>query len=148
MAKRWIFDGHIAGIGAASGFRAVTGVWHTSPFGAFADVMVQEGSGRRLLLAPSAEVADFVSTTYRFDEVHVVEVTAGLDDGRLAVAAGPLRIDAAVGPRTVVGLGLRAVPRRLAVHPAWLRAINPLAALLSPGARTSGTAGNGRRESY
>jgi hypothetical protein len=40
------------------------------------------------------------------------------------------------------------VPRPLAVHTAWLRAVSPLAGLLSPGARTSGTAGSGRLEYY
>ena len=148
MAEHWIFDGHIAGIGAASGLRAVVGIWQASPFGAFADVMVQTDTGHRLLLAPSAEVGKFVAATYSFDEVRIVDVAAGLDGRRLSVAAGPLSIEATVGARTVVGLGLRTVPRRLAVHPAWLRTISPLAALLSPGAKTHGTAGNGRQESY
>ncbi|WP_445153744.1 hypothetical protein ACTWLI_10135 [Arthrobacter sp. Hor0625] len=148
MAERWIFDGQIAGLGAASGLRAVVGIWRASPFGAFADVMVQTGTGHRLLLAPAADVGQFVAATYSFDEVRIVDVAAGVHDGRLAVAAGPLVIAATVGSRTVLGLGLRAVPRRLAVHPAWLRAINPLAARLSPGTRTHGTAGNGRQESY
>ncbi|TAP45449.1 hypothetical protein [Arthrobacter sp. S39] len=100
MGKRWTFDGHIAGIGAQSGLRAVVGVWHKSPLGAFADVMVQLPDGQR------------------------------------------------IGSRTPLGFALRAVPRPLAVHPVWLRSVDPLAGLLSPGARTSGTAGNGRRESY
>lgn len=148
MAERWIFDGHIAGIGAASGLRAVVGIWRDSPLGAFADVMVQTDTGQRLLLAPSDDVANFIAATYSFDEVRIVDVAAGLDGRRLSVAAGPLSIEASVGPRAAVGFGLRAVPRRLAVHPAWLRTINPVATLLSPGARTSGTAGNGRREYY
>ena len=48
MGKRWTFDGHIAGIGAQSGLRAVVGVWHKSPLGAFADVMVQLPAGQRI----------------------------------------------------------------------------------------------------
>jgi hypothetical protein len=43
---------------------------------------------------------------------------------------------------------LRAVPRRLAVHPGWLHAISPVAGILSSGSRTSGSAGSGRREYY
>lgn len=148
MGKRWIFDGHIAGIGARSGLRAVVGVWHTSPLGAFADVMVQLPAGQRILLAPSGKVADFVTDTYSFDAVRVVNVGVGLNRKGLAVDAGPLLIDARIGSRTPLGFALRAVPRPLAVHPAWLRSVDPLAGLLSPGARTSGTAGNGRRESY
>ncbi|WP_426225566.1 hypothetical protein [Pseudarthrobacter sp. DSP2-3-2b1] len=148
MGKRWIFDGHIAGVGTATGLRAVVGLWQQSPFGPFADVMVQHPSGHRLLLAPSREVAGFISFTYGFDEVMVVEVGARLSDEQLKVDAGPLGLRAGLGRRTLLGTALRGVPRPLAVHPAWLRAISPLAAVLSPGARTSGTAGSGRREYY
>jgi hypothetical protein len=148
MVNRWIFDGHIAGIGTASGLRAVAGIWQHSPFGAFADVMLQQPSGHRLLLAPTQEAADFISTTYSFDEVQVQDVSAELDRHRLTVDAGPLVIRAEVGGRTLLGTALRAVPRRLAVHPRWLSSVSPLAALAAPGARTFGTAGNGRREYY
>ncbi|MEO5315791.1 hypothetical protein PV772_17010 [Pseudarthrobacter sp. CC12] len=148
MGARWIFDGHIAGIGTASGLRAVVGIWQDSPFGSFADVMVQQPSGHRMLLAPSPEVASFISATYSFDEVQVGEVHASLAGQVLTVDAGPLAIRAATGPRTLLGTALRAVPRRLAVHPRWLAAVNPLAALAAPGARTYGTAGSGRAEFY
>jgi len=148
VGSRWTFDGHIAGIGTASGLRAVVGIWQESPFGAFADVMVQEPSGHRVLLAPTPEVADFIASTYSFDEVRVVDVRARLADGALAVDAGPLEIRAVTGARTYLGSALRAVPRRLAVHPRWLAAVNPLAALAAPGARTYGTAGSGRMEYY
>lgn len=148
MGRRWIFDGHIAGIGTASGLRAVVGIWQDSPFGTFSDVMVQQPSGHRLLLAPKPEVAEFISATYSFDEVRVVDVRTSLADGTLTVDAGPLMIRAATGVRTHLGSALRAVPRRLAVHPRWLSAVSPLAALAAPGARTYGTAGSGRAEFY
>jgi hypothetical protein len=148
MGRRWIFDGHIAGIGTASGLRAVVGLWQHSPFGAFADVMVQQPSGHRLLLAPTDDVADFISATYRFDEVRILPVSAALADGAIIVDAGPLSIRAEVGSRTVLGTALRAVPRQLAVHPRWLHAISPVAGILSKGSRTSGSAGSGRREYY
>ena len=41
-------------------------------FGAFADVMVEDAAGTRVLLAPDGRVRDFVSATYSFDE-HVIE---------------------------------------------------------------------------
>ncbi|MGX5715198.1 hypothetical protein [Arthrobacter sp. MAHUQ-56] len=148
MGTRWIFDGHIAGIGTSSGLRAVVGIWQHSPFGPFADVMVQHPSGHRQLLAPTEEVAGFISATYSFDEVQVVDVRGRLADRRLAVDAGPLVIRAVTGARALLGNGLRMVPRRLAVHPAWLSAVSPLAALAAPGARTYGTAGSGRAEYY
>ncbi|TQJ33240.1 hypothetical protein [Arthrobacter sp. SLBN-122] len=148
MGRRWVFDGHIAGIGTASGLRAVVGMWQESPFGAFSDVMLQQPSGHRLLLAPSPEVAEFIAATYSFDEVQVMDVRASLTEGTLAVDAGPLAIRAVTGARTNLGSALRAVPRRLAVHPRWLSAVSPMAALVAPGARTYGTAGSGRAEYY
>ncbi|WP_285248691.1 hypothetical protein [Pseudarthrobacter sp. efr-133-R2A-89] len=148
MDKRWIFDGHISGIGTASGLRAVVGIWQDSPFGSFADVMVQQPSGHRLLLAPRPDVAEFIAATYTFDEVRLVEVSAVLGDRTVRVDAGPLAIRAVTGARTFLGSALRAVPRRLAVDPRWLSAVSPLAALAAPGARTYGTAGSGRTEYY
>lgn len=148
MGMRWIFEGHIAGIGTASGLRAVVGLWQESPFGPFADVMVALPSGRRILLAPTAEVAGFIAAVYNFDETRVVDVAARHTGGALSVDAGHLRLRAALGPRTALGSAARLIPRPLAVHPAWLRAVSPLAGLLSPGIRTAGTAGGGRREYY
>lgn len=148
MAERWIFKGHIAGLGSTSGLRAVVGVWHESPFGAFADVMVQEPTGHRTLLAPSRQVADFIAGTYSFDTVDVVDVAASLTAEALTVDAGPLAVRAGLGKRPLLGWGLRAVPRHLAVQPRWLRMVGPLAGVLSPGARTSGSAGSGRVEYY
>jgi zinc transporter ZupT len=148
MHNRWIFDGHIAGIGTSSGLRAVVGMWQSSPFGSFADVMVQQPSGHRLLLAPTQAIAEFISATYRFDDVQVVDVRAVLADRALRVDAGPLAIRAATGRRTLLGSALRVLPHRLAVHPRWLGAVSPLASVVAPGARTFGTAGSGRLEYY
>ncbi|MGQ0575031.1 MAG: hypothetical protein ACT4RN_12625 [Pseudonocardia sp.] len=75
MAADARFDGCIAGLGTAGGLRVVVGHWPHSPFGPFADVMVEHPDGRRMLLAPTREVAEFVAGTYRFDEVRVVAVT-------------------------------------------------------------------------
>jgi hypothetical protein len=148
VGRCWIFDGHIAGLGTSSGLRAVVGVWQQSPFGAFSDVMLQQPSGRRLLLAPTAAVADFIAATYAFDDVALVGVSARLERGSLRVDAGPLAVSAVIGSRTLLGRTLRAVPRPLAVHPRWLGAVSPVAGLLSGGSRTAGTAGSGRREYY
>lgn len=148
MDQRWIFDGHIAGIGTESGLRAVVGLWRHSPFGPFADAMVQLPSGHRILLAPTAEIAGFIAAVYNFDETRVVDVAASQDAHQLRVDAGPLRIRAALGARTALGMAMKLIPRPLAVHPRWLRAVSPVAALLSPGVRTAGTAKGGRQEFY
>lgn len=148
MGKRWVFDGHIAGIGTDSGLRAVVGLWQQSPFGSFADAMVELPSGHRILLAPTAEIGDFIAAVYNFDETRVLDVAAYCGATGLSVDAGPLRIRAAVGARTRLGSLVRLVPRPVAVHPQWLRAISPLAARISPGARTAGAAKDGRQEFY
>ena len=66
----------------------------------------------------------------------------------MTLDAGRLQLSAAVGARTALGMAARLIPRALAVHPQWLQAISPLAARLSPGTRTAGTAKGGRREYY
>ncbi len=127
-------------------------MWVQSPFGPFADVMVELASGQRILLAPNVEVAEFIGSTYGFDETRLAPVTASFDAGNdaenLVVEAGPLRIRAVVGARSVLGCAAALLPRRLAVHPRWLRAVSPVAARLSPGVQTAGSARNGRREFY
>ncbi|HNM96954.1 MAG TPA: hypothetical protein PKK40_03310, partial [Marmoricola sp.] len=74
MSARLQFQGRIAGLGSSSGVRIVVGRWDRSPLGAFADVMLADASGRRFLLAPSTEVAEFVASTYHFDEVLLTTV--------------------------------------------------------------------------
>ncbi|QJU52294.1 hypothetical protein SCB71_02565 [Herbiconiux sp. KACC 21604] len=142
------FDGTIVGFGTASGTRIVVGLWRTSPFGRFADVMLQDASGHRLLLAPTPAVAEFVSGTYRFDEVRVVPVRFGGRDRLITVDAGPLAVRFAVGRPTALGLLLRSVPARVATDPRWLAVIDPIAAVVMPGVHTAGTAGGDRREYY
>lgn len=142
------FDGWITGLGTTSGRRIVVGHWPDTPLGSFTDVMTESAGGRRTLLAPSEEVAEFVSATYTFDEVRIVPVTHTVHDDRRRVVAGPLQVGWRVGGRPPLGRLLRAVPGALAVHPWWLRAIDPFARRVLPGVRTVGTAGNGRREYY
>ena len=146
--QRWIFDGHIAGIGTGTGLRAVVGLWTQSPFGPFTDAMVQVPSGHRILLAPTVEAGDFIGAVYNFEETCIVPLTSTHGAGQLAVDAGPLRIRARLGSRTRLGAVARLVPRALAVHPRWLLAVSPVAARVLPGVRTAGTAKGGRREYY
>ncbi|WP_422749912.1 hypothetical protein ACN27E_16220 [Mycobacterium sp. WMMD1722] len=145
---RHVFSGHIAGAGSQSGVRLVVGSWQTSPFGTFTDVMVQQPDGRRVLIAPSQPVADFVASTYRFDRVDVVPVEAALSADRLTVRSPLLDVDIGVGGPAPLDRLLRLVPPRLAIAPWWLRIIDPVASRLVPGVHTAGTAGNGRREFY
>jgi hypothetical protein len=142
------FHGRIAGFGTGSGVRLVVGMWPRSPLGSFADVMVERADGHRILLAPSDAVAEFVGATYVFDEVRIVPVAHSRSGREITVAAGPLNARFTIGTISPLGRLLRLVPRGLATRPGWLRLIDPVARVLVPGARTAGSAGQGRREYY
>jgi hypothetical protein len=142
------FTGRIAGIGSTSGVRVVVGRWDDSPWGAFADVMVEDAAGHRVLLAPSERVRGFVAATYSFDE-HVIEpvsVTDTADGWQVATPSLSLRL--AVGGRTPLGAVLGLVPDRVATAPAWCAVVDPVARVVLRGVRTRGTAGGDRREWY
>jgi hypothetical protein len=147
--RRDRFTGAIAGVGSTSGVRVVVGRWDDSPFGSFADVMLAEPDGTRVLLAPDERVAEFVSATYSFDRVEIVPVMVTVTVTRdWQVTAPVLELRLGVGPRTWLGRLLGLVPARLATAPGWTRVTDPVARLLLRGVRTRGTAGNGRREFY
>ncbi len=149
--RRLAFTGTITGVGSTSGVRVVVGHWRRSPLGAFADAMVQTADGRRVLLAPRQDVADLVASTYSFDEVRVEPVECVAVPSWLTFASTSLRLSVGVGRRTPTGWALRAVPRPLAVAPAWTLVTDPAARLLQRGVRTRGRTGQGpeaRREWY
>ena len=104
------FHGRIAGFGTTSGTRVVVGLWNRSPLGRFVDVMVEAADGHRTLLAPSQAVADYVSSTYTFDEVRVQPVSWRGVDRTLRVSAGPdasgddvLDLSLEIGPVSPLG---------------------------------------------
>lgn len=142
------FHGHIAGIGTSSGTRLVVGAWAESPYGRFADVMVETRTGIRMLLAPSPAIADYVTATYTFDAVRVEPVTVTRQGLRWGVETPSLRMSFTLGGRTMLGFVLRAVPGPVAQTPLWARAVAPVAALVMPGVRTVGSARDGRVEYY
>jgi hypothetical protein len=147
VTTRLRFDGWILGTGTTSGTRIVLGHWPSSPLGAFSDAMVQRPDGHRVLLAPSGQVADFVGSTYSFDEVRLVDVAVTRNGATWTVRAGPLAMSVRVGRRPVLGRLLRAVPAPLARRPGWVGLLDRSARLLT-GLRTTGSAGNGRTEWY
>jgi hypothetical protein len=141
------FDGWILGVGTSSGTRVVVGHWPRSPFGPVSDVMVEHADGHRLLLAPQPAVAEFIATTYTFDQITLGPVTVGRPDPvSWIVTAGPLNLHAHTGRRSSLGWLLHALPARLAAAPAWVGLMDLPARLA--GLRTRGTAGNGRTEWY
>lgn len=154
VGERQRFRGQIAGVGSTSGVRVVVGRWDHSPFGPFADAMVERADGHRLLIAPSQQVAHLVSTTYVFDEVRVepVDVHLGQSDGRAvqswAFASPSLSLSLDVGDRMPLGRLLRLVPPALAASPAFATLVDPVARVVLRGVRTRGVARAGRREYY
>ena len=151
MGTRQRFRGRIAGVGSTSGVRVVVGWWHESPFGPFADAMVERADGHRLLLAPTEQVRDLVATTYVFDETRVepVAVSAGGVAGATWVVRSPsLALHLDVGGRMPVGHLLRLLPRAVAQSPAFATLADPVARVAMRGVRTRGTARAGRREFY
>ncbi len=146
--RRDRFRGHIIGVGSTSGVRVVVGRWHTTPLGAFADVMVETTTGHRVLLAPSQDVADYVTDTYSFDEVRTEPVAVTQQGDEWMVESASLSLSVTVGPRMPLGWLLRAVPPPVGTSPTWARLASPVARLVMPGVRTVGTALEGRREFY
>lgn len=139
------FRGQIAGVGSTSGIRVVVGHWLETPLGQFGDAMVETAAGHRVLLAPHQDAADFISATYSFDEIRIEQFQV---DDRWQVRSPSLYLDLTVGRRTLLGVALRAVPRRIAESPAWCTLTDPVARVTMRGVRTRGTAGNDRLEWY
>lgn len=142
------FTGQIAGVGSTSGVRIVVGRWSDGPWGSFADVMVEDAAGHRVLLAPDEQAREFVSATYSFDE-HVIEPVKVEDtvDG-WQVSTPSLSLCLVVGGPTPLGAVLALVPARVATAPAWCAVVDPVARVALRGVRTRGTAGGDRREWY
>ncbi len=145
---RLVFTGHIAGFGTRAGVRMVVGSWLESPFGHFADVMVETADGQRTLLAPSEQVAEFVSATYTFDRREIGPVAVHHTADGFTVTAPGLEVTGELGGPAPFDWLLRMVPAPLSRAPWWLRGINPVASRLVSGVQTAGSAGNGRREYY
>jgi hypothetical protein len=103
------FDGWIAGVGTAGGTRLVVGHWPRSPSGPVSDAMLERPDGHRILLA-GAELAAFVASTCRFDEVQAGPVGVVRDGTTWAVDAGAPRLRFTMGSRGLLGGLLRCVP--------------------------------------
>lgn len=142
------FTGRIAGVGSTSGVRVVVGRWDDGPWGSFADLMVEDRAGHRVLVAPDARVRDFVSATYTFDEVSIEPVVVTDTTDGWQVTSDSLTLDLTVGGPTLLGRMLRLIPRGIATAPTWCAVIDPVARIVLRGVRTRGSAGGNRREWY
>ncbi len=141
------FTGHIAGIGTRSGTRLVLGMWDETPMGAFADAMIEDAAGHRTLVAPRREVADFIATTYSFDEIVIAPVTVSRESV-WRLTSTDLDVTFSPGRQLWVSPLLKAVPAPVRRSSTWARLCNPIASRLMPGVRTFGSAGSDRTEWY
>ena len=130
------FVGEIAGTGTASGVRLVIGAWSTSPLGTFADAMVEDADGRRVLVAPSNAVAAYVSSVYSFDEVVVTPVGIVRTPAGLALRCSLLSVELAIGERDLLGRLLHSLPRALSTSPRWASAVDPICRVVLRDVRT------------
>ena len=143
-----MFDGFIAGMGSTSGIRLVVGIWPRSPLGSFLDVMVETAAGHRVLLAPHTAAADYVASTYQFDDIRIQQLELRREAARVRISSESLQLTFRIGSRPPLGAALLVVPTRLARARWWTGALDPVARVLLPGVRTRGSAGNGRHEWY
>lgn len=142
------FTGWIAGFGTASGHRVVIGHWPRSPYGVVTDVMVEDPAGHRTLYTPTRQLAEFLTATYRFDQVHVVTCNARRSGPRWTVQAGPLQLSFTIGRRTLLGWLLWAMPDALARKPWWVSLLDLPARRLLSGVRTRSHTRDGRGQWY
>ncbi|MEJ7636205.1 hypothetical protein [Aeromicrobium sp.] len=141
------FTGHIAGLGTDSGVRIVVGAWDESPFGPFADVMIERADGHRILVAPRSSIAHFVASTYSFDEVRIEPVSVEQGE-EWSVHTRSIQLRFTPGGRLWVAPLLGLVPAPLRRSASWARVCNPVAGRFMPGVQTYGSAGLGRTEWY
>jgi hypothetical protein len=146
LAERLRPRGSIARLGTSSGVRCLVVNWSESPSGAFAEVVLAEPDGTRWLLAPTPQLAAFAAELHRADEVRVVPVSVRHDWSFVRVLAGELDLRYLVGRRTPLGLGLRAVPERVATTSWWSRMADPATRSLLRGVRTGAQGVRGRAE--
>jgi len=139
VSHRVAMRGVIASTGFGSGHRVVVGHWAEGPLGPMTDLMWAAPDGRRTLVAPSPEVAAFISSVYDFDEVEVVEISVEATDRTLAIRAGRRYL------ALVAGRAIRIPVSR----PAWCtRFVEAPIARSLLGVRTYGTSPKGVREWY
>ncbi len=87
-----VFKGRITSSGFSSGDRIVIGDWKESKLGSFTNIMWAKKDGTRVLLSPSKEHAELVSSLYNFEEVRIVDVNVERSGKSIIVSAGDLQV--------------------------------------------------------
>jgi len=88
-----VFNGRITSSGFESGDRIVVGAWKESPFGEFTDIMWANKEGKRTLIAPTKDVADYVDAMYTFDEIIIQDIDVSLNDRSKSVTCNSMKLE-------------------------------------------------------
>lgn len=99
VTGRVVVEGTISSAAFGGGHRFVVGRWPTSPVGPMCDVMWATPTDRRILLAPTDEVAGFITQIYDFDEVRVEPLTVVGDQRSTTVRSDGLELMLSAGRR-------------------------------------------------
>ncbi len=134
-----IFKGRVISSGFQTGDMVVIGDWSDSPQGAFTNLMWAKPDGTRVLIAPSEELGDFVSSLYSFDEVIVSSMEIERTKKSIEVECDLGRVSMRWGMNVPLPFS----------RPRWFIAnIEAPFARLFFGTKTHGTTRNGRKEWY
>ena len=134
-----IFKGRVISSGFATGDMVVIGDWKASPHGPFTNLMWAKPDGTRVLIAPSRELGDFVSSLYSFEEVIVSRMEIERSDKSIDVSCDLGRVSMEWG---------MTIPLPFS-RPRWFIAnVEALFARLFFGTKTHGTTRNGLKEWY
>src|SRR4051794_41209080 len=87
--------------------------------------MLQTADDERVLLAPDDTIADFVSSTYRFDRVQLGDVSSTLDAQQLTVSTKEFEARIRLGGPAPVDRLLRLVPSPLGASPRGVGGLRP-----------------------
>jgi hypothetical protein len=134
-----VFEGRVISSGFSTDDMMVIGDWDNSPFGPFTDLMWAKPDGTRVLIAPTQEIAAYVSSLYSFEEVVVTPL--GISKGKRSI-----EVNYDLG-RVSMTWG-RALPLPFR-RPLWFIAnIEAPFARIFFGTKTHGTTRNGWKEWY
>ena len=134
-----IFKGRVISSGFQTGDMVVIGDWRESPHGAFTNLMWAKPDGTRVLIAPSEELGDFVSSLYSFEKVIVSPMEIERTEKSIEVKCDLGRVYMQWG---------MTIPLPFS-RPRWFIAnIEAPFARLFFGTKTHGTTRNGRKEWY
>jgi hypothetical protein len=135
-----VFSGRITSSSFSSGDVIVVGYWQQSPFGVFCDIMWSKPDGTNVLIAPTSEVANYVSEMYDFDEIITTDVETIINDKNFRVNTEFMELD------FNLGFGLS---HPLFMRPLWFVAtIEYIFGRLFSGTKTHGSGNNCKEEWY